>query len=100
MRWRSTAVVVSAIALSLGGGLAANAADGPAEAPPAANVPVSVQSSSSGIGALTLPPVSEEMSELASQLSGKLAGDPNFASVEVTPKRDRVIVYWHGAPDT
>lgn len=31
-------------------------------------------------------------------LSGKLVGDPNFASVEVTRKRDRIIVYWHGAP--
>jgi hypothetical protein len=98
MRWRSTAVVASAIALSLGGGLSANAADGPTKGPPAADEPVSVQSSSSGIGALTLPPVSEEMSKLASELSGKLAVDPNFASVEVTRKRDRVIVYWHGAP--
>ncbi len=97
MRWRSTAVVVSAIALSLGGGLAANAADGPSKAPQAAGVPASNRSSSSEVGMLTLPPVSEEMSELASELSGKLAGDPNFASVEVTRKRDLILVYWHGA---
>lgn len=98
MRWRSTAVGVTAIALSLGGGLAANAADGPAEAPPPADALASIQPSSSGIELLTLPPVSEEMSELASELSGKHTDDPNFASVEVTRKRDRIIVYWHGAP--
>lgn len=38
------------------------------------------------------------MSRLASALTKNFQSDPQFASSEVPPGRDRVIVHWHGGP--
>ncbi|MBD7982737.1 chymotrypsin family serine protease [Oerskovia merdavium] len=46
---------------------------------------------------LTAPPVDENMARLASELTGALADDSQFASAEVTLERDKIIVHWHGA---
>lgn len=40
------------------------------------------------------------MSRLASDLTKNFASDPQFASAEVPPGRDRVIVHWHGKQST
>ncbi|MGY1914194.1 hypothetical protein ABC795_05550 [Blastococcus sp. HT6-30] len=59
---------------------------------------VDPQGSAIDKSALTLPPVPENMGALASELSGRFVDDPQFAAVEVTLQRDKVIVYWHGKP--
>lgn len=48
---------------------------------------------------LALPPVTEEMNELASALSEQYSSHPQFSSVEVTRDRTQVIVYWNGEVD-
>jgi hypothetical protein len=48
---------------------------------------------------LTLPMVPKEMAKLASDLTESFQAHPQFASAEVTPERDRVVVHWFGEPD-
>jgi hypothetical protein len=62
----------------------------------AENSPQPAPPGNSYIESLTLPVVSEEMSQLASDLTKNFADDPQFASAEVPAGRDRVIVHWHG----
>lgn len=52
--------------------------------------------SEADLDSLTLPIISEEMSNLASELMKNFAGDPQFASAEIPDDRSRVIVHWHG----
>lgn len=48
---------------------------------------------------LALPPVSGEMSDLASSITQRYHDDPRFSAVEVTQARDLLIVHWYGHPD-
>jgi hypothetical protein len=74
-----------------------NADPSPQPAPPDKTQVKGPNPGISDVESLTLPMVSEEMSRLASELTKNFEHDPQFASSEVPPDRDRVIVHWHGA---
>lgn len=99
IRQRSAALTAIALAVMLVGPAAA-ADPGPSPLPlldgdPA---PVARDRSEADEAALTLPIVSEEMAQLASDVVEQFTEHPDFAAVEVTEDRSRVVVHWFGEP--
>ncbi len=92
---RSSAAILSILALSLLGTTSANAAD-PSDAKADKDQITFPTTAPNEPLELALPAVSEEMAKLASALTEKLQGNAAFASAEVPATRDRVIVHWHG----
>ncbi|RPF21926.1 hypothetical protein EDD34_2565 [Myceligenerans xiligouense] len=104
MRLRRIALaIVAASSLLAVGGVAA-AADGrdpltlaPSSIAPSELTPEEASTAAGpGVEDLTLPAVTEEMSELASTITERYASHPRFASAEVLRDRSALIVHWHG----
>ena len=103
-RWRqpvmrTATALLAAVGLTVTLAGTAGADPGPVLEPTPVNPEwIGSPNSQADISALTLPPIPEDMSSLASELTGRFANNPQFASAEVTPQRDRIVVHWHGRP--